>query len=388
MSVLNKLSLRAKRAYSRIAPIDKSKIVFDNIAGKGYGENLKYIAEEIKKRDLKVKMYWLVSDMDTILPSWMNRIQIGTLRAEYELQTAGFVVYNYRRRWEFPKKKGQVFLQTWHGGIAMKKIEKDAEDKLPESYIKNAVLDGQLTDGIIADGEQIEDIYKRAFWLNDNCEMLRFGSPRIDVLLNSKNTNLIRKRVRGILQIKDNAYVVLYAPTFRNSGTAEAYVADLDAVKRAFSITRSEIVILVRLHPNVAKTSHNLKYDFSDTIINATDYYDPQELIIASDACITDYSSIVYDFAMMGKPGFLCMKDLDAYIAERGMYDWFYDQPFNMNYDEESLCQDISTFDYDEYKKKLDTFFEKYKTYNLGNAAAQTVDWLVERGLSEKRRKA
>lgn len=373
--------VKLKKTYSRLAPIDKGKIVFDNIAGRGFGENLKYIAQEIYKRNLKVKMYWLVSDLNVEMPSYIQKVQIGTLRAEYELQTAGFVIYNYRRRWNSPKKKQQVYLQTWHGGVAMKLIEKDAEDKLPDSYINIAKTDGQLTDAILADGEQIEEIYRKSFWLRDSCSILRYGSPRVDALLDDDYVATVYRSVREKLGISKSAYVVLYAPTFRNSGETGCYISDLNKVKQAFSVRYEDVVILVRLHPNVAKTKENLSYQFSKNILNVTDYDDPQELVIASDCGITDYSSIIYDFVMMRKPGFLCMKDVDNYMSERGVYDLFYNQPFKMNYDEETLCNDIVSFDAGEYKLRLQNFFAKYKTYNCGVASKKTVDWLLANGL-------
>lgn len=365
--------------FCAMLPIRNNKVVIDSYGGKGYGENAKYIVEELIRRSKKYKIIWLVNTPGQAFPKEVKPIVKYSLRAYYESATAKAWIFNKRDCRLVEKRRQQVYLQTWHGGIPMKKIEKDAEEKLPKGYTDAAKSDGQATDGILADGLYIESIYKRAFWLKEECEILRFGSPRADILC--KTDSEMRKRVRSQLGISEDAYVVLYAPTFRNSGSTEAYIDDLEAVRDAFSFRHANVVMLVRLHPNVAKTASNLQYTFSDHLINVTDYSDPQELIVASDCAITDYSSIIYDFALMRKPGFLCMKDKDDYLSERGVYDLFFHQPFKMNYQESELIQGILSFDEAQYQKRLDLFFEEYPTYNDGNASKKTADWLIGKGL-------
>ena len=381
MRYSKRLAVKLKSAYSRLSPVNPGKVVFDNIAGKGFGENLKYIAEEIHRRSMRTKLYWLVDDINTSVPPWITKIQLGTPRAQHELQTAGFIIYNYRRKWPFKKKKHQIYLQTWHGGYAMKKIEKDAEDQLPSWYLACARSDGNVTDAVIADGKQEEEIYKRAFWLRDGCEILRTGSPRCDILFQENCDPAIRRKVCSALNIDESYYIVLYAPTFRNNGNTDCYLKQTAALIDALRKKYGNVVLLIRLHPNVVKYSGGL-YDYMPgRIINASFFPDPQELVIASDLLISDYSSISFDFAMIRKPVFLCFKDLEAYKAERDLYPLFYEVPFLTAYTEEELIAQIETFDVSTYYKKLDVFFSKYPTYNNGTAASQIVDWLVKKGM-------
>ncbi len=372
---------RWKRLFS-LLPVRNNKVVVNNFCGKGYGENAKYIVEELLRRPRKYKIIWMVDEKREGFPQGVRPVPYYSLRAYFESATAKVWIFNSRNCRLTEKKECQIYLQTWHGGIAIKKIEKDAEEKLSQKYVDAAKEDGRVTDGILADGSYIEDIYRRAFWLNDNCEILRFGAPRADVLCGGKEAEAIKIETRRKLGIQQDAYVVLYAPTFRNSGTTEGYINDLEAVREAFARRHKNAAILVRLHPNVARTASDLQYGFSNMLINVTDYADQQELIITSDCVITDYSSIIYDFALMRKPGFLCMKDVDAYVAERGVYDFFYDQPFQMNYQENELVEEITNFNEDGYQIRLDAFFNKYPSYNTGKASKKTVDWLISKGLS------
>ena len=367
MRYSKRLAVKLKSAYSRLSPVNPGKVVFDNIAGKGFGENLKYIAEEIHRRSMRTKLYWLVDDINTSVPPWITKIQLGTPRAQHELQTAGFIIYNYRRKWPFKKKKHQIYLQTWHGGYAMKKIEKDAEDQLPSWYLACARSDGNVTDAVIADGKQEEEIYKRAFWLRDGCEILRTGSPRCDILFQENCDPAIRRKVCSALNIDESYYIVLYAPTFRNNGNTDCYLKQTAALIDALRKKYGNVVLLIRLHPNVVKYSGGL-YDYMPgRIINASFFPDPQELVIASDLLISDYSSISFDFAMIRKPVFLCFKDLEAYKAERDLYPLFYEVPFLTAYTEEELIAQIETFDVSTCYKKLDGFFSKYPTYNMSS---------------------
>jgi CDP-glycerol glycerophosphotransferase len=365
----------------RFAPVQRDKIVFDNIMGRGFGENPKYIAEEIARRGLKVRMIWLLSDMSAELPPYLEKIEYGTPRAKYEIHTAGFLIDNVRRKWIVPKKKNQVYLQTWHGGYAMKTIEKDAASRLPQDYVKQAQEDGLYCDAIVADGLQAEQIYRSSFWLKEDCEILKTGTPRCDILINQNGNPEIRKKVCAALGADASAYLVLYAPTFRNSGSTDGYIQDFSRIQTAFEASHGKTTVLVRLHPNIAKQAASLYTFENGSLVNASLYPDPQELVLAADTLVTDYSSIAFDFALIQKPVFLFRKDLAAYRAERELYEIFNDLPFPSGENEQALIEAIGGFSNDQYKVSLEAFYQEYPSYNIGTAAAQIVDWLMQKGL-------
>lgn len=381
MSIVKHMKRAFYKTCSKHAPVQSNKIIFENIGGKGFGENPRYIAEEIHRRGLKVKMYWLVSDIDTALPTYIRKVQADTLRAEFEISTAGYIISNIRRNWKLPKKKRQIYLQTWHGGYPMKKIERDAEATLPQHYIQRAQTDGKYCDAITANDVWDEQIFQKSFWLNEQCQILKTGTPRCDILLNPDSFSEIRTKVCEVSGVNSNAFMVLYAPTFRNNGSMEGYIKDLHAVHAAFEQRFGETVLLVRLHPNMEKLSDTF-YSFTPgTIINVSHYPDPQELVIASDFLITDYSSIAFDFALIRKPVILITKDLIAYRADRDLYRIFDERPFPYAFSEEDLLALIKDFSHDNYQNALTKFYQQYPSYNTGNAAAKIVDWLVQHGL-------
>ena len=375
---IGKLCVAFIKKHYKTLPIDRKKIVFVNFGGKGYGENPKYIAEEFLRRDDRYKLVWLVRDAGAQLPEGIRPVRWGSVRSYYDFATAKAWVLNTRNHKLTEKRKDQVYLQTWHGSIAYKKVEEDAEEKLPEPYVIAAKEDGALVDGIIADGKFYEDVYKRAFWLNPDCEILRTGSPRLDPLLKNNGCAELTASVRSTLGADPDSCLVLYAPTFRLGNTQSGYITDFADIREAFVRRFGKTEIAVRLHPNAEGMFEQL-YGNDRSVINATKYPDAQELAAAADCLITDYSSIAYDFVLLRKPVFLCTKDLDEYLKDRGVYDFFYQQPFRLNQSEKELTDEILCFSENDYRKKVDDFFDRNPTYNRGDASVQAVDWLLSR---------
>ena len=125
-------------------PVSLRKIVFNNFYGKGYGDSPKYIAEEIRKQGLDVDMVWLVNDLSMDLPQGIRKVRLQSLKASFELSTAKIIVSNVRATLPYKKKRSQYYIQTWHGSVAFKAIEKDAIDKLDANYVREAVADSRM----------------------------------------------------------------------------------------------------------------------------------------------------------------------------------------------------------------------------------------------------
>ena len=377
----DKKTMEAYKRFLYRLPLQNNKIVMDNYEGRAYGESPKYVAEELLKRDPRYRIIWLTFNTDSPFPKGITPVYKDSFRAYYECATAKAWVFNTRCGKLLEKRAGQVFLQTWHGGVALKKVEKDAMPALTDGYIKAAQYDGQAADGIIVDGKLNEELFETSFWLSPNCERLKFGMPRIDVLIQEQNNQELKRKVRKELGIADDSFFVLYAPTFRKKDTFEGYITDFSKIREAFEERFGKVEIAVRLHPNDVRLLARYRESYASSLVDATKYPDVQELVLAADCVITDYSSIAYDFAIIRKPVFLLMTDAETYKNERGVYDTFYDQPFTMNYNEDMLIEEIRGFSAEDYRRRVDRFYEKYPTFNDGHAAEKSVDWLIEKGV-------
>lgn len=354
--------------------INPKKIVFINYHGKGYGDNLKYIANELIN-DKNIDICWLLK-ADLInkvpIPPHVRIAKYDSLEGLYEMATAKVWISNCRKVFCPIKKKNQYYIQTWHGGIALKKVEGDANDLINRYYMKCARRDTKYANLMISNSKTCTDMYRRAFWYNG--EILECGSPRNDILINYNDEK--RDGIRHILKIEPDEVVLLYAPTFRENNNMTPYIDDFGGIQNALSkITSVEIgkiKILLRLHPNISHLKH--KYKCESNIIDVTDYDDMQELMLASDYLITDYSSTSFEFSLMKKPVFLYMKDYDLYCAQRGLFFKNEELPYPIAYTYSELENVIRSFSPEQYNDALSKFFEEQGLFETGEASRQVAN--------------
>ena len=113
--------------------------------------------------------------------------------------------------------------------------------------------------------------------------------------------------------------------------------------------------------------------------INASSYDDIQELLLATDVLITDYSSCIFDFCLGLKPAFVFAKDIKEYEQERGFYLDIHSMPFPIAQTEEELFYNISNLDENKYKTELEKFLNKRGSFDNGNASKNIVEIIKKR---------
>jgi len=303
--------------------------------------------------------------MNIDCPSGVRLVKYNTPKAILEASTAKVWIDNVRASHLTKKKPSQIYLQTWHGSFSPKLLEKDAETKLTKYYVKKAKYDGKITDGILSNSSLLDEQYERAFWLNKKTEILKFGLPRNDILFEKGSYEIVRKKIRLKYSINDDDYVVLYAPTFRDDNSTEGYTLSFQDVIKAFEEkTQKKICLLVRFHPNVR--NYGILQKNENQTIDVTKYPDLQELVIASDAVISDYSTTIFDFALIKKPVFLLSLDIEDYQKMRGLMPIYYSFPFPFSKTNEQLIKNILDFSYENYNEQLTSFFSKHPIYDKG----------------------
>lgn len=356
-----------------LCPIKKNKIVLESFGGKNFSDNPKMIALEIVKQKKPWDVVWLSIDRPSDLPKEIRWVKYGTIKALHEWGTSRVWIDNIRHQVRPIKRKGQYYIQTWHGPFPIKCIEKYAEDKLDKDYVKSAKKDGRLIDAIVSSDKLLDETYKEAFWLNDNVEFLRVGAPRNDRLFTLKNDKKVFEKVRETFCIPPDAFVVLYAPTFRDDRSTNGYLKSFEQIVESFEKEyNKKTFVLVRMHPSVSNLE--LDYRYNDKIINASDYSDAQELSLATNCVISDYSSIIYDYAFLNKPVFLCALDIEHYNELRGLRPIIYELPFSLATSLEELIENIKCFNEERYYKRVSEFFQKYPFYDDGDASKKVVE--------------
>lgn len=340
----------------RIFSIKKNKVVISNYYGKGYGDNAKYICDELLSKDSNVDIVWLCNNInDKSIPENIRKVKFNSIKGLYELTTAHIWMDNCRKYSYIRKRKGQFYIQLWHGCLMLKKIEFDVEKQLGVYYSKNMKKDNEMIDLFISNSKYFNNRCRESFKYSG--EILECGEPKDDILLS--NYSKISDDFRKKNGLKDKK-IILYAPTFRLNYDKNPYDIDFESLYSAYKKTGEDVVFLIRLHPNVKEDRISIHYN--DHIINMTNYPDMQDLLAASDILITDYSSIMFESMLIDKYVLLYANDIDTYIDDRGFYYSLNELPFPLTINNEELEKALLNFKnfdakiYNEMKKEIGLF--------------------------------
>lgn len=348
---------------------------------KQYSCNPRYLTEYLLENNPELDIYWIfrgnpdLKDVD-------KRIKCVKFRSwEYYklINTAEFLITNCRTdsyRFHWFKRAEQKYIMLWHGGIALKKIEKDAEDTLGLSYLMKAKKDSKLCDLMVSGCDFQTNLLKNSFWYNG--EILEKGIPRCDIFFKTDKFPEMRRRICEKYSVPQGNKIVLYAPTFRRNKSLSPYSIDwksaLPELRKLYG--GSDITVFLRLHPNMIKTDVSpLMTD--PAIIDVTRYHDMQELLCISDMLITDYSSSMFDMSMLKKPCILYATDIEAY--DRGYYFKFTEMPYPVARSNEEFVQIIKDFDMAGYESRVEDFMRNtIGLFEDGNASRSIAEWITE----------
>ncbi|HEM5297176.1 TPA: CDP-glycerol glycerophosphotransferase family protein, partial [Streptococcus suis] len=278
-----------------------------------------------------------------------------------------------------PKRKNQVFIQTWHAGGAYKKVGRsyEAKNSLATRW-QNRILSTE-TDYYLASSELFEKFNIREAYQYTG-SVLPFGLPRNDLFFQPQKLDLIRKKIVSQLNLKD-AYIVLYAPTFRGD-YADNIPLDFslpidNVIKILEDKVGCKVFVLNRAHYN-SKSRLYVSSKYQNQVLDVTDYPDMQELLAASDMLITDYSSSMWDFSLLKRPCILYVPDLVSYDSDRGMYTPIEDWPGYIAQNPNELENILWNLDIQRVIEKATTHQERFGSFECGKATEQLVNFILE----------
>lgn len=348
-------------------------VLFESFGGKQVSDSVLAICEEIRRRNTGLALYWTVSDMGMSVPDGTTPLLIHSRAWMYQLHHTRYLVNNNNFPFYFRKRPGQIYLQTWHG-TPLKKIGNDVpHSNLSLSYRCLMARESKYWDFLLAQNDYAADVLPRSFGFDG--QVLNVGYPRNDVLAKA-NANSRRLTVRNHLGFEPYHFVVLYAPTWRdNLSGAHGYkrVAYLNPqiVRRALG---SNTRIVLRGHQNTAKDPAKQSHG----VIDATNYPNINDLLLAADLLITDYSSVMFDYAITGKPMVYLTPDLDLYKSTtRGFYLDFEKVapgPICISNDELGIVLNHLGNTLETYMESYAVFRSRFTPNDDGNAATRVVD--------------
>ena len=245
------------------------------------------------------------------------------LEAGYHLATAALFVVDshYLPIYVIKRRPGTTVVQTWHACGAIKKIGYSVLDKsfgADETLVSLVRLHTNY-DLCLAASHAAVVQYMDAFRQPAELFVTSLGIPRTDVLINETAGGALAATIRTRYGIPDGRRVILYAPTFRGTSMTRArHPEDLDLGLMARTLG-TDHVMLLRLHPAV-RAQQRIDPGLGGFVIDVSDYPEINELMLVSDVLVTDYSSVIFEFALLGRPMAFFAPDTDDYHDERGFY--------------------------------------------------------------------
>ncbi|MCD9067386.1 CDP-glycerol glycerophosphotransferase family protein [Staphylococcus pasteuri] len=366
---------------TKLAPVKKDLIVFESNVGKSVSDSPKVIYDKLKEYKNDYKIVWVNNKQYPFNDP--NVVSIKRLSPEYYyyLSRAKYWINNQNFPYYINKAKNTTYIQTWHGTPLKKMLNDVAVFEGRDENYKNRVNQAvKYWDYLISPSPYASECFKSAFEFKK--EILEIGYPRNDVFYNQSSSNIEdrKKIIKQKLGIQDDRKIILYAPTFRDDeiNKAKKHIInlqlDLNKLKESIG---NEYILILRPHI-IISNAMKLDESLADFVIDGNKYDEISDLYLITDICITDYSSVMFDFANSKKPLLFFTYDLDYYKNQlRGFYfDFENKAPGPLLKTNEQLIEAIKNIDKvkKDYKWKYDQFYKQYCTFETGNAAKTIVE--------------
>jgi len=292
------------------------KVVFNSFRG-SYSDSPRAVFEALRRRGDGNDDVWLARpERIGDFPADVDTVVFGSPEGRAACEAADVVVSNDHLGFDWDKRPGTTYLQTWHG-TPLKRIHNDVL-WAPEGRLAYLDQDIARWDLLLSQNAVSTPLFRQAFGFRGPVH--ETGYPRNDVL-SSPHRDRVRAEVRAALGIADGVTAVLYAPTWRDDAVFTEGRPDhtfpLDLGDFAHGLG-ADHVLLLRVHSMV---SDRLEIPEGAPIRDVSGYPDISHLFLAADVLVTDYSSAMFDFAVTGKPLVHFTYDLDYFQGElRGFY--------------------------------------------------------------------
>ncbi|MFJ7004102.1 CDP-glycerol glycerophosphotransferase family protein [Streptomyces sp. N1] len=356
-------------------PVRKGQVVYEAHMGKQYGDSPRAIHEEAMARGLPLRPVWSYAERPDGFPAdarlvrrWSWPYLVALARAQYWVDNQGFPH-------ALDKPRHTTYLQTWHGS-AYKRMGFDEARVKTQNDPQRRRLQRAVDrfDHFLIRAPHDADTLGRAYRLDPD-KLLPTGYPRNDRLVAAREQHAPRPPLAEALGIPDDRTVVLYAPTFRGGPGHKDAELPLD-VRRFAEQFGSTHVLLVRSHYMERAA---LPATAPGTVHDVSGHHDVSELLALADVLVTDYSSIMFDYALLDRPLIHFAPDLDAYTADRGSYFDLRERAGGPVVDtQDALHEVLAHLDEADphWKAARARFAEEFGAYDTGGAAAAVVDTL------------
>ncbi|MFI9646162.1 CDP-glycerol glycerophosphotransferase family protein [Streptomyces sp. NPDC052040] len=363
----------------RLLPVRKGTVVFESHLGKQYSDSPRAIYEEMRRRGVPFKAVWAYAgECPTGFPKDVELVRRWSWPYLRALAQAEFWIDNQGFPLKLDKRPETTYIQTWHGS-ALKRMGFDEpkyriKPEQEQSAYQEAI---DRFDYFVVRGRHDEQTLAPAYRIPEE-KLLRTGYPRNDALVRAKDAETLDPAARELaerLGIRTDRPVVLYAPTFREqNGKVQKFEFpfDIDAFADRFG---DRFTLLIRTH---YLNNVTLPPSVAGRVVNVSEEPDITPVLLLADTMITDYSSVMFDYALLQRPMVFFTYDWEEYVNNsRGTYfDLSEQAPGPVVHTAEDLfgaLEDLGALA-SEHEARLKEFVTQYGEYDRGDAAAQIVD--------------
>jgi CDP-glycerol glycerophosphotransferase len=345
----------------------ENAVFFESFYGRSVGCNPQAIDRELAVRAPAVLRYWSVVDLSVPVPDGAIAVVEGSPEWWRARAAARLLVVNDWLRRRFARKVGQKVLQTWHG-TPLKRLALHRPGFDPRRMAA-VVKESRRWDVLLAQNPYSARILKKAYAFFGRPIWVE-GYPRNDALTTGDPAV-----IRAALGIDADERVLLYAPTWRDDRSEM-----VDFIDAELLATQADAVVLVRGH---SRTLPQGRDHSGARVIDVTGYPETAQLLLAADALITDYSSVMFDYSVTGKPMYFLVPDLDHYRGElRGFYfDLAERAPGPLVRTQDELAEALAdTGTEAAYAARYAAWRAQFNTRDDGRAAERVVDRILDQG--------
>ena len=352
------------------------RVVYNSFQGR-FSDNPRALYERL--RDLPgTEHVWLLDlPHAAAFPDDVETVSIDRPEARTVLESADLVIAGTHTEVEWRKPEGARYLQTWHG-TPLKRVHRDVL-WAPPGRLDRLDLDIARWDVLLSPNPVSTPRLRQAFGFEK--EVWETGYPRNDLLL-SPEADRVRTDVRRACGVPEDVTVVLYAPTWRDDegygdSTSIPMRLDLPALVSRLDGSGRPHMVLARGHNLV---TGRLQTPRGPAVVDVSWHRDIRELYLAADVLVTDYSSVMFDFSLTGKPMVFYAYDLGRYRDQiRGFYfDLLPDAPGPVVADADALAEALLRVEDDKerYAERYARFRATYGVLEDGRATQRVLERL------------
>lgn len=362
-----------RRWYAGDHRIEPDLAYFQAYTGQAATDSPLAIHRELRRLHPEIRTRWLVDRPGVAIPAGAEPVLVRSREWYRTLATARWLVTNVEQELWFRRRPGQELLQTFHGspGKAMGLGLWRANGLTPRRIERLLDAGPRNWSMLVSPNPEMTRHYREQF--DYEGPVVEEGYPRDDVLVGPE-ASAIREQTRTALRIAPDQVAVLYAPTWRDrlaTNYRRARLHDGFDPVAAATLLGEDYVLLLRGH-----RFHQGSSLPTQRVLDVTAYPEVNDLILAADAAVLDYSSIRFDVALTPSPMIFCVPDLEEYSGGRGfLYDFAESAPgplVRTTEDVVALLQDLPGLRA-EYAGARRAFHDRFNRHQDGHAAERVV---------------